>query len=56
MNSWLSHYKYDPIKPLIESRDEAIVSFLNRNLIQNNVAPIERSIGKMNYKITIKFL
>jgi hypothetical protein len=44
--NWLSELKYNPIRPLIESKDTAIVYFTNRDLLEQNVNPID-SIWKL---------
>ena len=44
--NWLSELKYNPIQPLVESKDTAIVYFTNRDLLEQNVHPID-SIWKI---------
>ena len=36
---WYKQFKYDPIKPLIESSNAAVFYFTRRDLVQQNVEP-----------------
>ena len=38
MNKWLNELNYDPIPPLLESGNEAIISSTNRHLAENTVS------------------
>lgn len=37
MNKWLNDFKYNPIPPLLESKNRAIISFVHRDLLEKNV-------------------
>lgn len=41
MTDWLSKYKYNPIKPLLESDDSAIIYFTKRDLLEEKEGPID---------------
>lgn len=45
MADWRSQLRYDPIKPLIETDDEAIAYFTCRDLCDEEVLPIQRVWG-----------
>lgn len=40
MVDWLSKFKYDPLKPLIESKNKSIIYFAKRDLLEVKVEPI----------------
>jgi hypothetical protein len=40
MKIWIKELKYDPIKPLIDSKNEAIIYFINRDLLNKKVKKI----------------
>lgn len=41
MANWLSKFRYDPIKPLLESGNDAIIYFIKRDLLGKKVKAIE---------------
>jgi len=41
MTDWLSKFKYNPIKPLLESEDEAVIYFTERDLLEKKVDAID---------------
>ena len=41
MNDWLEELKYNPIKPLIDSKNEAILYFIERDIQNQKVKPID---------------
>jgi len=41
---WNKQFKYDPVKPLIESNNPAIFYFTQRDLLQRNVAAPSNSL------------
>lgn len=41
MRYWQSKLKYNPIKPLLESDDDSIIYFTKRDLLEDNIKPIE---------------
>jgi len=41
MTDWLSKFKYDPIKPLLESEDESVIYFTERDLLEKKVDAID---------------
>jgi hypothetical protein len=41
MIGWISQFKYDPISPLLESKNIAISYFIKRDLLDHDAAPIE---------------
>ncbi len=41
MADWLSKFKYDPIKPLLESKNNAIIYFTKRDLLDEKVEATE---------------
>jgi hypothetical protein len=42
MNDWSRRLQYDPIKPLLDSKDDAVEYFTRRDLLDEAVGPIER--------------
>ncbi len=42
MNSWPSHLIYDPLTPLLSSGKEALIYFARRDLLDEDVGPIDR--------------
>lgn len=52
MAEWLSKFKYDPIKPLLESEDDAIIYFTKRDLLEEKVGPID-SVWDLNEVLKI---
>jgi hypothetical protein len=41
MVDWLSKFKYDPIKPLMDSEDKAIIYFTKRDLLDYKIEPLD---------------
>jgi len=41
MKGWRKQFKYDPIEPLLQCGNEAIVYFLNRDILEKKVPPIK---------------
>ena len=41
MERWKEHFKYDPLTPLILSKNEAILYFTKRDLLEERVKPIK---------------
>jgi hypothetical protein len=44
---WYQHFKYDPVKPLIGSNNDAIKYFTTRDLIQKSVSPAAGTIWNL---------
>lgn len=42
MESWKEQFKYDPLIPLISSKNEAIVYFARRDLLEEKAEPLEK--------------
>jgi hypothetical protein len=40
MAAWLSLLKYDPVRPLIDSDDEAVAYFASRDLLGEETGPV----------------
>lgn len=40
MARWQDQFKYDPVKPLLDSNNEAIICFTHRDLLDKSVEPI----------------
>jgi hypothetical protein len=38
---WLKQFRYDPLKPLLESNHNAIIYFARRDLLQEDAGPVE---------------
>lgn len=45
MNEYLKYLKYDPIKPLLESKNEALILFARRDLLDEKSLDV-RIYGK----------
>lgn len=41
MNNWFEELKYVPIKPLIDSKNEAIIYFIERDIQNKKEKPID---------------
>lgn len=42
MDYWLTKFKYNPIKSLINSENDTIIYFAKRDLLEKKVEPINR--------------
>jgi hypothetical protein len=46
MNDWRKQLKFDPLPPLLSSGNEALLYFVRRDLLGENVDPIQWGVAK----------
>jgi hypothetical protein len=42
MSNWQTQLKFDPLPPLLASKDEALIYFVRRDLLEENPGPVQR--------------
>jgi hypothetical protein len=47
MANWLSKFKIDPIKPFLESGNEAIIYFARRDLLEERLQSIDHILPEV---------